>query len=51
MIEATAIAAEGRITPGCLGLFDDATEEAIGDRLVRARSQAPVFGGAQVRQR
>jgi len=40
-IEATAITQEGRITPGCLGLWDDATEQALGDRLARARRQAP----------
>jgi len=40
-IEATAVTAEGRITPGCLGLFDDATENALSSTLVRARRQAP----------
>ncbi|MDH5246912.1 MAG: NADH:flavin oxidoreductase/NADH oxidase [Betaproteobacteria bacterium] len=40
-IEATAVSAEGRITPGCLGLYDDATEGALGDTLARARRQAP----------
>lgn len=33
-VEATAVEAAGRITPGCLGLWDDATEAAL----------APVFG-------
>ena len=28
-IEATAVEPIGRITPGCLGLWDDATEEAL----------------------
>ena len=28
-IEATAVEPEGRITPGCLGLWDDATEAAL----------------------
>ena len=28
-IEATAVSAEGRISPGCLGLWDDATEAAL----------------------
>ena len=41
MIEATAVSAEGRITPGCLGLFDDATETALATMLARARRQAP----------
>ncbi len=40
-IEATAVSPEGRITPGCLGLYDDATERALADRLRRARRQAP----------
>jgi 2,4-dienoyl-CoA reductase-like NADH-dependent reductase (Old Yellow Enzyme family) len=40
-IEATAVTADGRITPGCLGLYDDATERALRDRLSRARRQAP----------
>jgi 2,4-dienoyl-CoA reductase-like NADH-dependent reductase (Old Yellow Enzyme family) len=40
-IEATAVTADGRITAGCLGLWDDATEAALGDRLARARRQAP----------
>jgi len=41
VIEATAVTAEGRITPGDLGLYDDATEHALGDRLARARAQTP----------
>ncbi len=41
VIEATAVSAHGRITPGCLGLYDDATEAALGDRLGRARRNAP----------
>ncbi len=40
-IEATAVAAEGRITHGCLGLYDDASEQALGTTLARARRQAP----------
>ncbi len=40
-IEATAVTAEGRITHGCLGLYDDATEDALAARLARARRQAP----------
>ena len=28
-IEATAVEPDGRITPGCLGLWDDATEAAL----------------------
>jgi 2,4-dienoyl-CoA reductase-like NADH-dependent reductase (Old Yellow Enzyme family) len=40
-IEATGVSPEGRITPGCLGLYDDACEAALADRLGRARRQAP----------
>ncbi len=29
IVEATAVEPEGRITPGCLGLWNDATEEAL----------------------
>jgi 2,4-dienoyl-CoA reductase-like NADH-dependent reductase (Old Yellow Enzyme family) len=40
-IEATAVTADGRITPGDLGLYDDASEHALGERLARARAQTP----------
>ena len=40
-IEATAVTAEGRITPGCLGLYDDACEAALTRLLARARAQSP----------
>ncbi len=40
-IEATAVSPEGRITPGDLGLYDDATEHALRECLERARAQAP----------
>jgi 2,4-dienoyl-CoA reductase-like NADH-dependent reductase (Old Yellow Enzyme family) len=40
-IEATAVSPEGRITPGCLGLWDAGTEAALADRLGRARRLAP----------
>ena len=40
-IEATAISPEGRISPGCLGLWDERTETALGDKLHRARKLAP----------
>jgi 2,4-dienoyl-CoA reductase-like NADH-dependent reductase (Old Yellow Enzyme family) len=40
-IEATAVTAEGRITYGDLGLYDDATEAAIADKLARARRHTP----------
>lgn len=43
-IEATAVEAIGRITPGCLGLWNDATEAALKPILasVRKRSKAAV---------
>lgn len=40
-IEATAVLPEGRITPGCLGLWDEHTAQALGDVLHRARRLAP----------
>jgi 2,4-dienoyl-CoA reductase-like NADH-dependent reductase (Old Yellow Enzyme family) len=40
-IEATAVVPEGRITPACLGLWDDATQHALGNTLQRARALAP----------
>ena len=44
-IEATAVEASGRITPGCLGLYNDATEAALKPILasVRKRSRAAVM--------
>jgi 2,4-dienoyl-CoA reductase-like NADH-dependent reductase (Old Yellow Enzyme family) len=40
-IEATGVTAEGRITPDCLGLWDERTEQAMGSTLARARKLAP----------
>jgi 2,4-dienoyl-CoA reductase-like NADH-dependent reductase (Old Yellow Enzyme family) len=40
-IEATAVSAIGRITHGCLGLYDDACEKALSGRLAIARANAP----------
>jgi 2,4-dienoyl-CoA reductase-like NADH-dependent reductase (Old Yellow Enzyme family) len=40
-LEATAVSEVGRISPGCLGLWDDATEAALADKLHRARRLAP----------
>jgi len=40
-LEATAILPEGRITPNCLGLWDDRTEAALTEHLQRARALAP----------
>src|SRR6202158_3059197 len=39
-IEATAVSAIGRITYGCLGLYDDACEKAVSERLAIARANA-----------
>ena len=40
-LEATAVVPEGRITPACLGLWDERTERALADTLQRARKLAP----------
>ena len=42
-LEATAVTAQGRITPGCLGLWDECTEQALGEHLHRARQLAPAM--------
>ncbi len=40
-LEATAVSPEGRISPFDLGLWNDATAAALGDKLARARRLAP----------
>ena len=40
MIEATAVERRGRITHGCLGLYSEANEQALGVALTAARSVA-----------
>jgi NADPH2 dehydrogenase len=40
-IEATAVLPEGRITPNCLGLWDERTQAAMAEHLHRARAVAP----------
>lgn len=40
-IEATGVTPDGRITPQCLGLWDERTEQAMGNVLQRARKNAP----------
>jgi NADPH2 dehydrogenase len=40
-IEATAVAPEGRITPGCLGLWDEPTERALAHVLSGIRRWSP----------
>jgi 2,4-dienoyl-CoA reductase-like NADH-dependent reductase (Old Yellow Enzyme family) len=41
IIEATAVTPEGRISNGCLGLWDSSTQEGLEDKLHRARRLAP----------
>jgi len=41
-VEATAVSAEGRITPGDLGLYDDANEAALARVLKAIRSNSPI---------
>ena len=41
ILEATAVTARGRITPYCLGLWDDSTAAALSETLGRARRLAP----------
>src|SRR6202521_418801 len=40
-IEATAVSAIGRLTYGCLRLYDDACAKALSKRLAIARANAP----------
>ncbi len=47
-VEATAVLAEGRITPGCLGLYDDANEEALARVLRMIRQCSPIKMGIQL---
>jgi 2,4-dienoyl-CoA reductase-like NADH-dependent reductase (Old Yellow Enzyme family) len=42
IIEATAVEAIGRITPGCLGLYSDANERALADVLANVRRYSPL---------
>lgn len=44
ILEATAVEPAGRITPGCVGLYDDQTEAALVDlvRMLRSASPMPV---------
>ncbi|QXX73374.1 NADH:flavin oxidoreductase/NADH oxidase [Methylovirgula sp. HY1] len=41
-IEATAVEADGRITPGCLGLYNDATEAALRPVLAAIRKYSKI---------
>ena len=42
IIEATAVSAEGRISPDDLGLYSDANEAALGRALAAARKHANI---------
>jgi 2,4-dienoyl-CoA reductase-like NADH-dependent reductase (Old Yellow Enzyme family) len=42
IVEATAVSPEGRITPGCLGLYSDANEAALGRVVAALRAVAPI---------
>ncbi|WP_029005959.1 NADH:flavin oxidoreductase/NADH oxidase [Azorhizobium doebereinerae] len=44
IIEATGVEPEARISPADLGLWDDATEAALGGVLARVRAQLPAAG-------
>ncbi len=41
IVEATAVNPSGRITPHCLGLYNDSTQKSLSDKLIRARNLAP----------
>ena len=47
-IEATAVSAEGRITPGCLGLYSDANEAALARVLSAVRAHSPIPVAMQI---
>jgi 2,4-dienoyl-CoA reductase-like NADH-dependent reductase (Old Yellow Enzyme family) len=47
-VEATAVVPEGRITPGCLGLYSDANEVALAPIVAMVKAVAPVAIGIQL---
>jgi 2,4-dienoyl-CoA reductase-like NADH-dependent reductase (Old Yellow Enzyme family) len=47
-VEATAVNAEGRITPGCLGLYSDANESALARVVGEVRARSPIALGIQL---
>ncbi|MEY4654368.1 MAG: hypothetical protein RI884_2949 [Pseudomonadota bacterium] len=47
-LEATAVSPEGRITPGCLGLWSDAHEAALGALVHPLREFSPIKIGLQL---
>ena len=48
IVEATAVEAQGRITPGCLGLYSDANEAALARVLSAVRAHSPIKIGMQL---
>ena len=48
VIEATAVSAEGRITPGDLGLYSDANEAALARVVAAIRAHSPVVLAMQI---
>ena len=48
IVEATAVSAEGRITPGDLGLYSDANEAALARVLGGVRANSPIRLGLQL---
>jgi 2,4-dienoyl-CoA reductase-like NADH-dependent reductase (Old Yellow Enzyme family) len=47
-IEATGVEPDGRITPGCLGLWDDATEAALEPVIAAIRRHSPIRIAMQI---
>src|SRR4030095_16468004 len=47
-VEATAVEAIGRITPGCLGIYSDANERALGRVVTAVRKYSPIALGIQL---
>src|SRR5664279_2606475 len=48
IVEATAVSPEGRITPGDLGLYSDANEQALARVLDALRANSPIKVGMQL---
>jgi 2,4-dienoyl-CoA reductase-like NADH-dependent reductase (Old Yellow Enzyme family) len=48
LVEATAVEPAGRITHGCLGIYDDDCEEAMGWLLSAVREVSPIRIGIQI---
>ena len=48
VIEATGVVPEGRITPQCTGLWNDANEEALARVVKFVRSVSPIVLGIQL---